>query len=111
MKNVLLIFALGILLYSCGKDDDGGIQPENYDYYLQKTKPQFRAALGSASLNWVFDVCTYQMSQGMHYPYEDSYGSLEFGLLEEDGDSKGEQKSEPPKPPKKKRGRPRKKKD
>tara|TARA_B100001778_G_scaffold50241_1_gene37423 strand:- start:3628 stop:3903 length:276 start_codon:yes stop_codon:yes gene_type:complete len=32
-------------------------------------------------------------------------------ILEEDGDSKGEQKSEPPKPPKKKRGRPRKKKD
>ena len=32
-------------------------------------------------------------------------------ILKEDGDSKGEQKSEPPKPPKKKRGRPRKKKD
>ena len=30
-------------------------------------------------------------------------------ILEEDGDSKGEQKSEPPKPPKKKRGRPKKK--
>ena len=32
-------------------------------------------------------------------------------ILKEDGDSKGEQKSEPPKPPKKKRGSPRKKKD
>ena len=32
-------------------------------------------------------------------------------ILEEDGDSKGEQKSEPPKPAKKKRGRPRKKKE
>ena len=32
-------------------------------------------------------------------------------ILKEDGDSKGEQKSDPPKPPKKKRGRPRKKKD
>ena len=32
-------------------------------------------------------------------------------ILKEDGDSKGEQKSEPPKPAKKKRGRPRKKKD
>ena len=32
-------------------------------------------------------------------------------ILEEDGDSKGEQKSEPPKPSKKKRGRPRKKKE
>ena len=32
-------------------------------------------------------------------------------ILKEDGDSKGEQKSEPPKPAKKKRGRPRKRKD
>lgn len=32
-------------------------------------------------------------------------------ILKEDGDSKGEQKSEPSKPAKKKRGRPRKKKD
>ena len=32
-------------------------------------------------------------------------------ILKEDGDSKAEQKSEPPKPAKKKRGRPRKKKD
>ena len=32
-------------------------------------------------------------------------------ILKEDGDSKGEQKSEPRKPAKKKRGRPRKKKD
>ena len=32
-------------------------------------------------------------------------------ILKEDGDSKGEQKSEPPKPAKKERGRPRKKKD
>lgn len=32
-------------------------------------------------------------------------------ILKEDGDSEGEQKSEPPKPAKKKRGRPRKKKE
>ena len=32
-------------------------------------------------------------------------------ILEEDGVSKGEQKSDPPKPAKKKRGRPRKKKE